>query len=1084
MADLTLTDGAYRALLIPDQRFTYDALDLANSTITQAGARAGVPEPQRSTRAVLEASGEQDAETITITATRGGFARETGGAAFTWESTGVTGEIGWETPTAINDLAPVVVASPIYSRNLATAPAVLSLPDGRLIVAFNRQSSAALDKTSTRTRLPDGTWLSPVDVGRASETTGANRNRIALIWDDARQEARLYVLWRDITVSGQERGRMSLYTSSNGGVSWTLSQEDCLTSPLDWSAATTGYTVTGISLALAGSALGSLLISVTSNDSALDLLSTVVQYASGDGGYTFDPVEAYEPVDSDDLRGGCGFTVYPDPTNTSGFRAVWSSATSTNTGTIYAADLGSPYTRWSTVGGAEIADLGSAISSITSKVLAPVAVAVAVDPVGSTWVYYSPSTTLSQRVVALQLSTDGTGRTIGDITGSSVPWVFGPLTAAEGLEEIAAAFCAGGVALIGRLQAVTASSYTGALIAFTLGGYTGATRRPVTFGTALGDYNAPYEIDWYGIAAFGDFTSWAASSAGTPALSLDTSLGFEIDCTGSIFDTYQATYTPTNAGALQGHAQIIAQVTAGNADVTVKSASVFNCRLRISASQIVVRDMTAGTDLETITLPTPGAHLIRVSWHQGASITVYWRVEVSPWTPGATVRAWDSYDGAVPASASAGDRFRLNVNNAAAGVFYHLGFAAGDRGAGMAEEIITPRPFSLTPSPVYHGVSVALTAGPVVGGDSWTITPAYDYGIHRVFQEVEPSPRAKFKATASSTGSTTALVFDLTDDGEAVRLGGAVMGVGFFGANFRNAQIQTASSPAGAWTTIATVDLSCGLSGLAWERVGYTVSAPASTPDTGPHYLPENALAGGSFIYKSGEHVRILRNTGGIWQNGSAVKRPRLTLDGPSVDSSGTAGVIVYPDGLVLIYGLLSVQYLRVLIPSQSTPSGVIELGSLVFGRVEILGKQYGRGRSLEIVPSVDTFTASNGSRRTRTLAPPRRLITVDWQDNAIDTSGVYSTPGSADYVRAAAGLTPAALVAATADQVRGLLGQLDGAPLVYVSRLTPDQPTMISPLSLLRGRVLGPLTVDAVLGEEEESEVVRIAGFTVEEEL
>jgi hypothetical protein len=1085
VADLTLTDGAYRALLIPDPRFTYEALDLSASTVTQDGARAGVPEPVRSTRGVLEATGEQDNETLTITAKRGGFAREIAGAAFTWESTGVTGEIGWETPTAINDLAPVVVTTPTYARDLASAPAVLALPDGRILTAFNRQSTATLDKTRTRTKLPDGTWLSAVDVGRASETTVGNRNRCALAWDDSRQEARLYVLWRDATVTGQERGRLSLYTSSDGGVSWLLTQDDCLTTPLDWSSATEGYTVTGISLALAGGALGALLIGVTSNDTAgLSLVSTVLQYASGDGGFTFDLVEAYAPTSTNDALGGVSFTVYADPGGSPGFRVVWSSATSSDVGTIWGADLGSPYTPWSSVSGAAVADLGSSISSIGSKVLAPVAVTLAVDPIGAVWVYYSPSTNLSQRVVALQISSGGVGRVIGDVAGLTTPWAFGPLTAAEGLEEIAATFSAGGVVLIGRLQSATSSAYVGALIALTLGGYTGATRRPVTFGAALGDYNAPYEVDWYGVAAFGDFTSWAAWYAGTPALSLNTSLGFVIDCSGSIFDSYRATYTPTNAGAVQGHAQIIGQVTAGTADVTVKSAAVFNVRLRISASQIVVRNMTAAADLETIALPGAGAHIVRVSWHQGLSSTVYWRVEVTPWTQGATVRAWDAYDGTLSAAASAGDRFRLDVNNAGIGVFYHLAFAAGDQGAGMAEDTLTPRPFSVTPAPVYHGVNVALTAGPVVGGDSWTIAPAYDFGIARVFQEVEPSPRAKFKARASSTASATRLVIDLTDGGEPTRLGSPVLGLGIFGANFRTLEVYTGATSSGAWTLVGTADMSCGLSGLAWERVGYTVSAPASTPDTGPHYIPENALAGGSFRYKSGEAVRILRNTGGVWQNGSAVKRPRLTLDGPSADASGTGGVIVYPDAVLLLYGLTNLSFLRLVIPAQDTPSGVVELGSLVFGRVEILGKQYGRGRSLEVLPNVDTFTASNGSRRTRALAPPRRLITVDWQDNAIDTRGVYSSPGSADYVRAAPGLTPAAYVAATADQVRGLIGGLEGAPLVYISQLTPDQPAMISPISLLRGRALGPLTVDAVQGDEEEDEVVRVAGLTIEEEL
>ena len=96
---------------------------------------------------------------------------------------------------------------------------------------------------------------------------------------------------------------------------------------------------------------------------------------------------------------------------------------------------------------------------------------------------------------------------------------------------------------------------------------------------------------------------------------------------------------------MQGQAQFIGQVTAGNADVTVKSANVINIDLGISA-QIVVRDMIRrGRPFETINLPSAGAHIVRVSWHQGLSSCSHWRVEVTPWTSGATVRAWDSYDG-------------------------------------------------------------------------------------------------------------------------------------------------------------------------------------------------------------------------------------------------------------------------------------------------------------------------------------------------------------------------------------------------------------------------------------------------------
>jgi hypothetical protein len=515
---------------------------------------------------------------------------------------------------------------------------------------------------------------------------------------------------------------------------------------------------------------------------------------------------------------------------------VWSSATATDTGTIYGADLGSPYAPWSSVSGAAVADLGGAISALTSDVLDPVAVSVAVDPIGAVWVYYSAYDSTSQIVGLLLITGGSNGQTVPSITGEAVSWVLGTLAPDEGVEELAATFHAGGVALIGRMRDTSVSTYTGALMCFTLGGYTSAVRRPVTHGSDLASQNAPYEVDWYGLAEFGYFPSWNVSTFGSPTTSFGVDASFTVDCSGGATDSYTALYFSTISEATQGQVQVIAEVTAGELEVSAKSQDTIDLLLTISTSQIIVRNVTAGVDIETITLASSGPLIVRASWHLGLSSTVYWRVEVTPWTQGnVTVRSWDVYDGTLTAAVSAGDRIAVTMSNPSIVKLYHVGFAAGLDGVGMAEDTLTPRPFSLAPAPVYHGVNVAMTSGPTVTGDSWSIAPWYDFGVRRVFQEIEPSPRAKLKTTADAASSTTSLVFDLTDAGEPVRFGAPVLGMGFFGANFRTAEIATATSSSGPWTKIADVDLSCGLSGLAWERKGYTVAAPASSPDTGPH---------------------------------------------------------------------------------------------------------------------------------------------------------------------------------------------------------------------------------------------------------
>jgi len=126
-----------------------------------------------------------------------------------------------------------------------------------------------------------------------------------------------------------------------------------------------------------------------------------------------------------------------------------------------------------------------------------------------------------------------------------------------------------------------------------------------------------------------------------------------------------------------------------------------------------------------------------------------------------------------------------------------------------------------------------------------------------------------------------------------------------------------------------------------------------------------------------------------------------------------------------------------------------------------------------------------NGARKSRKLGPTRQIRTVNWtNENAIDTKQLWGDLENVDYVRAAAGLTPAAIPAATAYQVAGLIDQLEGEPLVYISKLTPDQPTMIAPRHLLRGRVLNPVTLEHFDGNEEEDEIIRLTSIVIEEEV
>ena len=213
MADLTLTDGAYRALLIPDPRFTLDALDRRVHGDARRRPRR-VPEPVRPTRAILEATESKRTPRS-------------------------------PSPPRAAGMLVSGAAPPSPGRAPGSPADRLGRADGDQRSGPRRRDRADLRATSPRrrrarpSRRADRRRLQPAGGatmtrprrGRALLRAPAGRRRrwIALrddLWQPQlplpspgmtpAQEVRLYVLWRDVTVGGQEQGRLSLYVRRRG----------------------------------------------------------------------------------------------------------------------------------------------------------------------------------------------------------------------------------------------------------------------------------------------------------------------------------------------------------------------------------------------------------------------------------------------------------------------------------------------------------------------------------------------------------------------------------------------------------------------------------------------------------------------------------------------------------------------------------------------------------------------------------------------------------------------------------------------------------------------------------------------------
>lgn len=1076
MADKTLTDGAYRALLVQDSRITYSSLDLDNSVLTQAGSRAGVPIPAQATGAVLVASGEQEDTSMTITTVRGGISRsDAESAGFTWTSDEIGEEVGWEAPNAIFDVEPVN-----YSTSCFEVSAV-RMSDGTIGVAFTETILGSLDITYFSRRGADGTWSTKTLV-KDSASLLNDYGSICLTGDV--DLLRLYIITLYDTES---QLRISLYTSKDQGDTWEISSGNVLqTSDIStgYPASSAGeWTPRDISVAHGKGGQSLMLLTVESGDGTAFLKSTVMQFASSDGGWSFSLVEAYECDSANDVKGGTSYRCLADPSGAPGFFIFWASADTLREGRPYVAKAASCFSPFSTLGAeAVVSTLPDAIATITSQRISRVPLTVAVDPGGLIWLIYSGiyDTTLSATYITLYAGNDEIP--LKTISGATECTILKSGVDSEYLSRHAAVYDKGKVHLLAISK--TDGTYDGGLVNLRLGGFNTSTRPPINEGFNLTSASAPYEFNWLASANFAALANWVVSTVGAPPVTVTSAVSMLINCSAGVTMQYTATtsnYVTDNAK--NGHYVVLANTTAGNAFFTVKVEDQIHIRIAMSTTQVIARNMETGLDIITLSRPSTDPNYIRLEWDGSGSSSVV-VLRVADRVSGDGIPSWTSGNSLVARVVSANSRVQVNISYPSVLLVYHLSFANGDLGYQLGNQGLSYRPYSSVPSPIHHGVSVGMLGGPTISGDSWSISPRYDYGVRRIFQEIDPSPRSKWKSTAAADAVPTVLILDLRENTEATRMTSPILGVGFYNANFRYAEVYTGTSSSGPWTLVGDFDLSCGYNGLAWARTGLTVSAPASTPDTGPFFVRDHALAGSSFYYSVGEMATITGNSGGIWQNGNDVKRPRVMVDYAPPGTTGTTGAIVFKDVVGMIYGTGNVSYLRIVFPAQDTASGVLELGNLMIGGVEILGRQYSRGRTLEISPNAETVTANDGTRRTRKLGPSRRVLSVSWQDNAIDTTQVWGNLDNVDYVRASAGETPAAYVAATAYQVAGLIEKAEGQPITLISRLTPDEPSVIGPNSILRGRVLGPVAIDAVLGDEEESEIVRVANIAIEEEV
>ena len=1098
MADLTSDYSSLRGLLIPDPRVA--AIDAAQSVLTQAGPRPGVPESQTQGELLLRSTGTQAAsKALRIQTQRAGFpAADAGG--FIWQYDGDTFWRGWDVPTLPTHWESVrwldgSLPAAVSAQHLHA----LALADGTILVVAQIRVTTLGTNDVIQVQRRDattGVWGAGISVvtqiGGYSAGRGAHPCMVQL-------PGGRVLMWCWVELVGGAC-QVSMWYSDDNGTTWTTGATNCLPAAVTYTAAGAGASNYDQIKRLRAAYLDGDIVLMASlrvantTPGAGDVRDVFRQYASNDLGCTFALVAETATGDVNKTGAKHDLLTYGQQilfgwcqgAATAGYPAVailssaWQDYRSVN-----GIGVGSEHSTFLTASGTawQVADADMSLVAADDGVIYMLYRAVDIGGAnfgegvigrsldgGLTWTIPGQS----------PVANGGTWWDCGDTathprdfagvwTGSRIAllhhWDANP-----GNEDNSI-----GCLYLGGASTVTAPAY---------GTTTPAAMSRVNWTETWLPFDEPQDIAG----------AWTRLATGTTSLTG----GAENISTTAQYAYFQHVATSTNAEGLIVAGSL--KVNSGGSVVTpsvmcqvrvADGVSEYEIRLMFSdagaGGQVRLADVNGGT-IGTETLDTTNGvdFLVALS-----NANVSWWVR-----PRSNLddRAWQAgtpsttLTGAGAPAATPRVRWGHDVTSTADSDWYSLHYAegaytGGQLALGITTSQLHPRNFAATSVSVADGTKVQAVDGPTLIGDTWHVNTRYDYAASRVLPAVAPSPRVGWRSIGTGEHKIAVALDPTLTVGH--RSGNVAIGIYLGGINFRTGRIE-GDTGAGSWSTLHTFDVAEGLDTLAYVRAGNSVE-----PDTGSTdqpYLYLNEAAG--WTIKMGDSLRrVAWNGEGKWD--AAGKRARLFLSGATntEPSSGTASLWPTEVAFVLRPDQANYAGYRVVIDSQATVDGDHQIGTMVAGPVAIMGAPYSWGRVTETEANVERTVSPDGTDRTRVRGPRRRVVQFGWADGVdlTSSSGAEPTP---DYLATstAGGSQPAASATDTPYVMEGLVHLLDGpnVPLVYLPHIPKGGAVNVATLNRRRetvyGRMTSPVRVEVVQGTELESEVVRVSQVVIEE--
>jgi hypothetical protein len=1104
------TDGAnpyLRGIIVPDMRTTpWDtesgeyATGTRISAIQSASPEAGIPAPGRTTAMGLRASGPQTA-TLYVQCTRGGLP-DVDEVGLQWSDTGVAGTYRG------CDLPNVIWRFEHLQAGTYNSPHVISTPDGTAILVYY---NAAANRIETRTRnATTHVWAAAVTVVAAGADPHPCLVRLPPAPGNPLATGRVLLYgWRQVTASAHQ---VQMWYSDDNGATWT-SGGDVLAVTVDTSVYTSQLRLRAGYLAGQILLVAHLRLAPPGTGAYVDCLQ---QWSSSDGGMTFGSVTVqantvgshggwhevlvdgavflvgwlYEDDDKQDIA--CKWVRLASASDSITAALGWGATTDTDTGLTLGVATA--------LGGGDVRiDFGE--------------LAAEVDDDGAICMFVRHEDTGACPVLR---SADGGQTWRGTGTSARYTSLGQNWWDHQSTNEWAEDFCC--CRLHGRVLLVT-SWYTGGadtndLACLYLGGWQTVTM-PLRNGAV-----APYQR-----------VAWEYPAVATHTPGLVAGAPWTNQTAGGGVVSYAAGVVTVSApGALdQAYADAVPVATAGQGIMgewclTWTSGSLYH-RIQLvtgGGASYCVEIRWDGTNLILYDLRAPGV-IVSLPWTSGAAVRL--RLAVAQVGGAGYCRAWVCKDdaatedrvwtaiGSSVALASGGPGANYIMFGAyvtGVGTYREWPFTAGAYTGDQWVQTQTSAlqyPRSITDEGTYAQFQTLLSAvtGPAAPGDTWTITPTAEYPPTNLLPTLVRSPRHPWRSRAFSPGgsinnirlSWTISPYHTTSEGGMSDL----WGVWLDGVNCGAPALYLYYS--GAWNLVAT---------------GITDTF-SSRRDGSSFYAEPGGATSGSYTWRRGELDGAGYETGAAGGFTNSLYRGKIDQSYPGSTRTNSGTSVIYKHisqnavggmgttqttrlwprrHLFLVRLSAFARYvrgfqIRLTVPTaipQPPPGipydGYYQIGKVVAGPVWVWGADYSWGRSVSYDPNQEIAEADDGTRIIRVKGPVRRSVELSWADGT-DISRVVSN-AAPDYTTGATGGDPLAFLEDTpleiADEIRQLQGA--GTPVVYLPYIPRGGTGGATRWGqgAIYGCISDAIALEQVVGEEEDTDVLRVSRLTISEEV